>query len=83
MPDQLKEADLNLEEVSENFPYSGLIRLIADVLDNAIGGNNTYMTIGATKDKAAIIVTVSVEGNKMYVNGSSLVEISAGANELV
>jgi len=80
---QLETLDQELASKTKAEPYHPMIRLIADVLDNAIKGDNCYLTIGTTRDQSAIILSLTVEGQKIYVSSATLYELAGRCQELL
>jgi len=64
-----------------NSPYTTLLEVIADMLDQIAKGDNCYMVIGSTSSKTAFSVTVNVAGEKDARYGSDLAALSAGAGD--
>lgn len=83
VPDQLKTMHQQLAKLGQPFVYTGLLLLLADVIDEAVKGSNSYMTIGVTRDKSAIIATITVDGSKIYASGATLAEVSDKATGLL
>jgi hypothetical protein len=63
--------------------YDGLLCAIADTLDYAVAGNDAYITIGLTKPKDAMLMTVVYGHSRMYAGGASLWGISKDAERLL
>lgn len=63
--------------------YTNLLLLIADVLDYAVEGHDSYMTIGQTRDKTALLLSVHQDGKHAYVSGTSLAGLSEAAGTLL
>jgi len=53
-----------------------ILTVIAQCLDSAIKGSNSYVTFGITRDKKAIIMTVNYEGTKIFAAGATLAEVA-------
>jgi len=49
-----------------------LAQIMGDIMDLIAGGSDTYMIIGATKDKSAVCITVYLEGSRDSVYGPDL-----------
>lgn len=58
-----------------------LVAFVADVLDEIAAGHDTYITIGANRQRDSFLVTVNRDGAKMQFGGvdltSLLTELSA------
>jgi hypothetical protein len=64
-------------------PFLAILQVIAETLDDAINGDNSYVTIGITKDRKALMMTVNFASSKMYLAGDTLYEIAQKAAELL
>ena len=63
--------------------YDPLLTLIAQVADANAKGQDAYLTVGATKDKLTLVLTLNVSGEKASVYGPTLVMLSQAATELL
>jgi len=63
--------------------YLGLVSILADALDYAAGGGDCWVTLGLSRDKGALLLTVNNGGSKLYASGATLTELSAAALELL
>lgn len=81
--DQLKVMHQQLAKAEKPTVYFPLLLLMADVIDDAVKGSNTYITLGVTRDKSAIILTVNVGGSKVYASGATLAELADRVNDLL
>jgi len=80
----------NLQTVREHIKantaslaYQGLLCVLADVLDRASAGNDTYVILGLTQNRDALLLTVKEGSKKAYAGGGGLLEISEDAEKLV
>jgi len=64
-------------------PYWTLLLAIADALDTAVSGNNTYCIIGTTKDTTALSMTVVQGDARDAVYADTLVEMSDKASQFI
>jgi len=56
--------DQDLEWAHANTPYKALLQVIADILDNAVNGGDSFVSIGLTTDKASVCFMVQLEGQR-------------------
>lgn len=63
--------------------YHGLVALLADVADTAIGGMDCYATFGLSRDRSTILCTITIGRQKLYAGGKSLSELSQAAESLL
>jgi len=63
--------------------YQGILCVLADVLDIAANGGDCFATIGLTKNRDAMLLTVKDGSRKAYAGGFSLLEISKDAEKLI
>lgn len=63
--------------------YQGLVQLITQVLDLAIGGADINMRIGATKARNAFIVTVYEDATPSYASGTDWETLLEQVNQLL
>jgi len=82
-PDQLKTMHQQLAKADKPTTYFPLLLIMADVVDEAVKGSNTYLTLGVTRDKSAIIMSISVDGKKLYASGASLADLADKVNALL
>jgi len=85
-----KLADSNLEVVREHIKagidhitYQGLLCALADALDCISRGDDMWISIGATKERDAFLLTVKSPKGKARAGGISLAELSHDAERLV
>jgi hypothetical protein len=81
--DQLKTMSQQLAKPDKPVTYFPLLLIMADVIDDAVKGANTYMTLGVSRDKSSIILTISVDGHKLYASGATLAELADRVNNLL
>lgn len=82
-PDQLNAVRQMLQKEAQAKLLSPWLLMIADVLDNAVSGSNSYVTVGVTKDKTAIICTITYEGSKLYASGATMWEVADKLNDIL
>lgn len=63
--------------------YYGLLAVLADAADTAAGGGDCYCTFGITRDKGSLLLTVNVNGGKLYASGGTLDAVATAALELL
>lgn len=80
----------NLKEVTQCFldpkragEYAGLTAAIADAMDYAIATGDCWVSIGVTRDKGAIILTVHFAHSKLTAAGPDLAQLSKAAADLL
>jgi len=85
-----KLGDHNLQIVREHIKagidhltYQGLLCVLADALDCISRGDDLWISIGATKERDAYLLTVRTPAGKARAGGLSLVELSKDAEKLV
>lgn len=64
-------------------PFTNLVALVAGVLDEAASGKDTYMVIGANRERSALLITVSQGGSKAYLSALDIQELSAACGSLL
>jgi hypothetical protein len=57
--------------------------LVAEVADAAIAGDNVYITIGITRSRDAILLTLNQSGDKSYAGGETLAQLEDAVLELL
>ena len=82
-PESEKEYDAQLKQNRLPEVYGNLLRLLSQVIDSAIAGDNTYCTLGATKEKTAVVLTVITPEGRQSIYASSLGELGLRADELL
>jgi hypothetical protein len=63
--------------------WSDIVMLMADVLDNAIKGEDIYITVGMTRNKDACLLTVTWDREKLVLSGMSLLDLAEQAHTLL
>lgn len=63
--------------------YSGIVAVLCDVADTAVGGMDCYCTFGLSRDRSTILLTVTIGGSKLYAGGATMKEVSAAAEGLL
>jgi len=65
-----------VEDVAKSFgknvDYLDILRVIADVLDFAVDGHDSYLTIGTNKGKDNCLMTIKQDGHAAYVSALDL-----------
>lgn len=69
LPDCEASYDEQLKTAKGQAQIQPLVRLIAQVLDAAIGGDDVNLRIGATRARNAFILTLYQEGQASYASG--------------
>jgi len=82
-----KDNRKTVERVSTNFgqaqDYTGLLQLIGDVCDAAASGADCYLTLGASRDKQSLLLTITQDGAKAYLSEFSLLGLAKVAETLL
>lgn len=76
VPDLIKDKDFQQGLAS-------LVLLIAQVLDDAAKGNNTYLSIGTTRDKGSMTIAVHQDGVPQSVFADNLEDLFAELKTLL
>jgi len=63
--------------------YTDLLMVIADVLDTAVKGEDIYMTVGMTRNKDAVLLTITWDREKLVLSGATLRDLAEQANTLL
>lgn len=81
---KLMPQPLNVQGVEETLGtpafearYYGIVRLIAEVLDQAVEVGSCYMTIGTSRNVQSLLVTVVDTGGRLYAGATDLEGLSA------
>lgn len=56
--------------------YTGIIQVLAEVLDAAGEGDGTWVSIGRNQAGDSYLLTVQARGAKLYAGGASLEDLS-------
>jgi len=83
MPDCEAEFEKQLKTAKGQAEYQALVRLIAQVLDLAVSGEDINMRIGSTRRRDALIITVYNEGEPMYATGQDWYALLRAAEALL
>jgi len=62
--------------------YAGLLLVIADALDIAVQGGNAYVSIGLTRKRDAIVLTVKDGNMAAYATGANITQLSVDCERL-
>lgn len=60
-----------------------LIRLIAQVFDYSLAEGDAYINIGLNRQKSAVVLTLTVEGEKTYAIGADLPSFLLACQDLL
>lgn len=63
--------------------YQGLLLVLAEVLDRAASGKDTYCIIGLTSRRDAVLLTVTEGTAKARAGGNTLLSVSTEAERLL
>lgn len=75
-PINLQMVDSSIKAKTTHNDYHGLLRVIADMLDYAIEGNQSYCTLGLSRDGSGVLLTVTQDHKKGYFAGATLADVS-------
>ncbi|AXH78723.1 MAG: hypothetical protein [Circular genetic element sp.] len=64
-------------------PYKSLLALVADVLDSAADGNDSFVSIGTTRNKSAFTIMVQIAGRRHSLYAENLGALSDQAQTLL
>jgi len=78
----LQDVMTSIKAADSHLRYHGLLMLVADVLDTAASGEDCYMTIGATRKRDALVVTVKQGNQSAYAAGVDFLELSEACESL-
>jgi len=81
--DNRKTLDMDMEWAHENTPYKALLQVISDILDSAASGGDSFLSIGATRDKHSFCLMVQVDGSRATVYAASLRNMDEQAQTLL
>jgi len=81
--DNRKTLDQDLEWSHANTPYKTLLQVIADIVDSAVSGNDSFLSIGTTRDKSSICLMVQVAGARDTVYADTLRTLDEHAQSLL
>jgi hypothetical protein len=73
----------HLEGVMKDAPEYDLLRLIAQVLDEAASVGECYMVLGTNRTGQAYMITISEGGDKMYATGLSWSQLMEASKSLL
>jgi len=75
--------EMDLEWSQPNTPYKDLLRVIADVIDSAASGGDSFVFIGTTRDKGSITLMVQVEGQRQSLYALDLRQLDEHCESLL
>lgn len=81
--DSLKTVQEHIKAGTASLAYQGILCVLADVLDRAASGHDTYAIIGLTANRDALLLTVKEGPKKAFAGGSSFLEVSVDSEKLV
>lgn len=83
LPDNESEFDHVWGKAKDYQQFQALLRLIAQALDLAIQGDNVWISIGTTRDRSSIVLSVHQSNEVMAVYSDTFLGIVAKAGELL
>jgi len=63
--------------------YGNLLLVLADVLDSAVKGEDIYLTLGMTRNKDAVLLTITWDRDKLVLSGATLRDLADQAETLL
>lgn len=72
-----------LKESVKDTAYRFLLATIASVLDDTASGSPEWISIGRNLQGDSFLLTVHLQGQKVYASGSSLAELAAECASLL
>jgi hypothetical protein len=76
-----------VEDVAKSFgkntDYLDLLRVIADVVDYAADGHDSYLTLGTNKSKDNVLMTIKQDGRAAYVSALDLRGLSEACKSVL
>jgi hypothetical protein len=78
-----KDLDEVVKSFGSNQVFTPLLQLMADVCDSAANGSDCYITLGASRDKQSLLMTITQDGAKAYLSEFTLRGLSAAAETLL
>ena len=82
-PDTAIELKKHLSKPETAKNMYAILQVIADCLDDAIKGENSYVTFGVTRDKKALMMTINFGGSKLFAAGQTLWEVADKCAEML
>jgi len=81
--DNRKALDIEIETKQGLQIYKPLLALVADVLDSAAGGNDSFVSIGTTRNHSAFTIMVQIAGRRHNLYAENLAALSDQAQTLL
>jgi len=81
--DNLSTVREHIKANTASLAYQGVLCVLADVLDRAAAGRDTYAIIGLTSNRDAMLLTVKEGPSKAFAGGSGLLDLSTDSEKLV
>jgi len=75
--------DSDLDWSHTDTAYKPLLQVIADVLDSAASGNDSFLSIGTTRDKSSVCLMVQIAGSRDTVYSTCLRDLDEQAQSLL
>ena len=63
--------------------FTDLLRVVADVIDYAVSGHDSYLTIGTNKANDALLLTIKQDGHRAYVSALDLAGLSEACKSVL
>ena len=75
-PNNLEHLQSRLKTSKAMDNYCDFLALVAQALDLAISGEDIFLTIGITRDKSGLLMTITWDGDKTFLVAGSLASLS-------
>jgi hypothetical protein len=75
--------EMDMEWSHQDTAYRKLLCVIADVLDSAALGHDSFVAIGTTRDKSSITMMVQVEGQRQSLYDVDLRHLDEACESLL
>jgi len=75
--------EMDLDWAHKDTAYKPLLQVIADVLDSAASGCDSFLSIGATRDKSSVCLMVQIDGSRDTVYSTCLRDMDEQAQTLL
>jgi len=73
----MKALDDDLAKSLKVCRFLHLLKAMLTTLDLAAAGEDIYMTVGTTRNKSALVVSITWDGEKMAAYGDSALDLDA------
>jgi len=81
--DNRQTLEMDMEWSHANTPYKNLLKVIADIVDSAVSGHDSFLSIGTTRDHSSIVLMVQLAGSRDTVYADTLRTLDEQAQSLL